>query len=70
MNPLSALHSALSEGLHAETDEDCLENAGQIKGILIFLINQIIHSKEAAKQFTGSMKSLLDKKSKNNGTQQ
>lgn len=64
VNPLGVLHSELSEGLHAESDEACLENAEHIKGILIFLINQIIQSKEAAKQFTGSMKSLLDKKSK------
>lgn len=64
MNPLGVLHSELSEGLHAESDQACLENANHIKGILTFLINQIIQSKEAAKGFTSSMKSLLDKKSK------
>jgi hypothetical protein len=63
MNPLGVLHSELSEGLHASTDEDCLENANHIKSILTFLINQIIQSKESAKAFTSSMKSLLDKKS-------
>ena len=65
MNPLGVLHSELSEGLHAESDESCLENASHIKDILTYLINQIIQSKEAAKQFTDSMKSLLDKKSGN-----
>ncbi|MEQ8245393.1 hypothetical protein [Fulvivirga sp.] len=64
MNPLGVLHSELSEGLHAESDEACLENANHIKTILTFLINQIIQSKEAAKGFTESMKSLLDKKAK------
>jgi hypothetical protein len=64
MNPLGVLHSELSEGLHAETDEICLENASHVRGILTFLINQIIQSKEAAKQFTSSMKSILEKKSK------
>ena len=64
MNPLGVLHSELSEGLHAETDQDCLENASHIKSILTFLINQIIQSKESAKGFTESMKSLLEKKSK------
>lgn len=64
MNPLGVLHSELSEGLHAESDQACLENANHIKSILTFLINQIIQSKEAAKGFTSSMKSLLDKKSK------
>lgn len=62
MNPLGVLHSELSEGLHAETDEKCLENASHIKDILTFLINQIINSRNASKQFTVSMKALLDKK--------
>jgi hypothetical protein len=64
MNPLGVLHSELSEGLHADSDEACLENANHIKSILTFLINQIIQSKEAAKGFTSGMKLLLDKKAK------
>lgn len=64
INPLGVLHSELSEGLHAESDQACLENANHIKSILTFLINQIIQSKESAKGFTESMKLLLDKKSK------
>jgi hypothetical protein len=64
MNPLGVLHSELSEGLHAETDESCLENATHVKSILTFLINQIIQSKESAKGFSESMKSLLTKKAK------
>ncbi len=63
-NPLGVLHSQLSEGLHAESDKACLENANHIKIILTYLINQIIQSKESAKNFTNSMKSLLEKKSK------
>lgn len=62
MNPLGVLHSELSEGIHANTDEACLENANHIKSILIFLVNQIIASKEASKQFTSGMKALLEKK--------
>lgn len=64
MNPLGVLHSELSEGLHAESDQACLENANHIKSILTFLINQIIQSKESAKAFSESMKTLLDKRSK------
>jgi hypothetical protein len=64
MNPLGVLHSELSEGLHAETDQACLENANHIKSILTFLITQIILSKESSRGFTESMKSLLEKKSK------
>ena len=63
INPLGVLHSELSEGIHAETDEKCLENASHVKDILTFLINQIIQSTESAKKFTSSMKTLLDKKS-------
>jgi hypothetical protein len=45
VNPLGVLHSELSEGLHANADENCLENASHIKDILTFFINQIITSK-------------------------
>lgn len=64
MNPLSALHSALSQGLHAESDEECLELAEHCREILIFLVNQVAASKAASKGFTASMRKLLDKKSK------
>lgn len=64
MNPLGVLHSELSEGLHAESDQACLENANHIKSILTFLINQIIKSMESAKEFSESMKTLLEKRSK------
>lgn len=62
INPLGILHSELSKGLHSESDAICLENANHIKNILTFLINQIMKSKESAKDFTQSMKSILAKK--------
>jgi len=64
INPLSTLHSALSEGLHAESDEQCLEIAESCRETLIFLVNQISSSKDSTKKFTTHMKTLLDKKSK------
>ena len=33
-NPLTLLHSALSQGMHAETDEECLELASSIRIVL------------------------------------
>lgn len=33
-NPMTLLHSALSEGLHAETDERCLEMANAVRVVL------------------------------------
>jgi|TARA_R100001509_G_scaffold114859_2_gene69989 hypothetical protein len=62
MNPLSALHSALSEGLHAESDEECLELAQHCREVLVFLVNQVSASKKASKSFTSSMRKILDKK--------
>jgi hypothetical protein len=63
LNPLAVLHSKLSEGLHAESDEECLEVAHSIREIMTFLINQVIKSKESSKAFTESMRKILDKKS-------
>jgi len=64
VNPLGVLHSQLSEGLHGETDEECLEIAGHTRKVLTFLINQIMQSQQTAKSFTASMQAILDKKSK------
>lgn len=64
MNPLSVLHSTLSKGLHAESDERCIELAMTIREALVFLVNQVINSKSAASSFTDSMRKLLDEKTK------
>ena len=40
-NPLTLLHSALSEGLHAQTDEECLESAHTIRLVLADLAERI-----------------------------
>jgi hypothetical protein len=63
MNPLAVLHSSLSEGLHAESDEVCLDQAVIIREVLLFLVNQVAASKAAAKSFTEGMRKLLEKKS-------
>lgn len=63
MNPLSLLHAALSEGLHAGTDDECLEYAGEIKQVLIYLVNQVERSRSTSKSYTESMKKILDKRS-------
>ncbi len=63
INPLGALHSALSEGLHAESEEECLEYAEAVRDALVFLVNRLIRTKSENQSFTESMKKLLDKKS-------
>ena len=40
-NPLTLLHSALSEGLHAQTDEQCLELAQAVRVVLAELAERI-----------------------------
>lgn len=64
VNPLGAIHSALSEGLHAESDEECLKYADAIRNAVVFLVNKLIRTKIENKSFTDSMKKLLNKKSK------
>lgn len=63
MNPLGALYEMLSAGIHEKSDEECIEIAGHIKAILTYFVKQVIRSKQEAKEFTESMKSLLRKKS-------
>ena len=63
MNPLSTLHDVLSQGIHEKSDDDCMQTATNIKNVLVFLVNQVISSRESAKEFTESMKTLLAKKS-------
>lgn len=64
MNPLGSLYGILSEGMHAKSDDECIEIAGHIKTILVFFIKQVIQSKQESKEFTASMKKILEKKSK------
>lgn len=40
-NPLTLLHSALSEGLHAQSDEECLELATSIRVVLTELAERL-----------------------------
>ncbi len=63
MNPLKTLHETLSEGLHAESEERCLELAMEVREILVFLATQVAISRTAARSFTSNMRSLLEKKS-------
>lgn len=59
INPLKILHSALSNGIHNKTDEECMERAEEIKNVLTFLTNQIIKAEEDKRTFTENMKKLL-----------
>jgi len=43
-NPLTLLHAALSEGLHAQTDEECLALATSIRIVLADLADRLGHA--------------------------
>lgn len=62
LNPLSILHSGLSEGIHSDSDERCLELAQDIREILVFLATQIAVHRESSKVFTESMRKILGRK--------
>ena len=62
INPLKSLHSALSDGIHNKTDEECFELADTIKTILTYLLEEIRTREDKAKKFTDKMKKLLSQK--------
>jgi hypothetical protein len=67
INPLSVLHSALSEELCAHSDEECLEYAADVRESLTFLIEQVQRTKENAKTYVASIRALQEKRSKRPG---
>lgn len=62
-NPLTLLHSALSEGLHAQTDEECLEIATSIRVVLTDLVERIANALKDEDELNTAINRLL--KSKN-----
>jgi len=66
MNPLSTLHTVLSEGLHAESEAACLELADAVKKVLLFLTSQLETTAQASKEFTDGMRQILANKTAKN----
>ena len=61
-NPLGTLHGAISEGLHALTEEECLERAADIRDALQFLVSQIRQAKESATRFGKQLQNIADRR--------
>jgi len=61
-NPLTLLHSALSEGLHAESDEDCLEFANTIRIVLSAFAERIGEILKDQSELKQALSKLLSKK--------
>jgi hypothetical protein len=60
-NPLTLLHSALSEGLHAKSDEDCLELATSIRLVLMELAERIATALKDEAELRNAVNRLLKK---------
>jgi len=67
-NPLSLLHSALSEGLHAQTDDECLELATSIRVVLSELAERLGQALKDEAELNAAVSRLLGNKSKINGS--
>lgn len=57
-NPLTLLHGALSEGLHAKSDEECLQIAGNIRVVLTALTQNIQNALNDDKELANAVKGL------------
>lgn len=61
-NPLTLLYGALSEGLHAQTDEECLEIASSIRVVLTELAERIGQALKDEKELKDAVSRLLSRK--------
>lgn len=62
-NPLILLHSALSEGLHAQTDEECLEIATSIRVVMAELAERMGQALKDEAELSTAVSRLINKKS-------
>lgn len=60
-NPLTLLHRALSQGLHAETDEECLELAASIRLVLTDLSERMSIALKSENELDEAVSRLLNK---------
>lgn len=58
-NPLTLLHSALSEGLHARTDEDCLELATTVRIVMSELAERLAQALKDDAELSAAVGRLL-----------
>ena len=61
-NPLTLLHSALSNGLHDQTDEHCLEIASSIRVVLGELSERLSQALKDEAELNSALSKLINKK--------
>lgn len=59
-NPLNLLHSALSEGLHATSDEECLALATSIRVVLAELVERIATAVSDSAELNSAVQRLVE----------
>ena len=67
-NPLTLLHSALSEGLHAQTDEECLEVAASVRVILQELTERTASALKDHAELKSALSRLLSRGARTSDT--
>lgn len=65
-SPILLLHSALSEGVHALTDEQCLEIAGSVRIVLGELSERLSQALKDEAELTRALSTLMNKGTKAN----
>jgi ribosomal protein L44E len=63
-NPLTLLHNALSEGLHAQTDDECLQLAKSIRIVLTELVERMDSVLKDDAELKTAVSKLVDVKAK------
>lgn len=61
-NPMLLLHKALSQGLHNQTDESCLENASSIRIVLAELADKLSQALRDEAELNNALTRLMAKK--------
>lgn len=57
-NVFAIIYRALSEGMHAKSDEECLKAAGSIRVCLAFLVKKIAIAAEEKSELKSAIGSL------------
>ena len=64
-NPLTLLHSALSEGVHAHNDQECLELASSVRAVLFEFAERLSQALKEEAELNAAVNKLANKKTAN-----
>jgi hypothetical protein len=58
LNPLGTIYQALSDGLHGQSDEHCLEHAEKLRFAIEFLVSTVEDQRASTSQYVAAMRGL------------